>query len=98
MPRRLSACCCVYGQKREGNYIENVYASDGLFTLPQSYSAAECRPGLIKNADLVVLREGRYPTFSGLYRRICREFVRQGGRPGRHPTCYAGRPIAMAAF
>lgn len=66
----------VYGQKQEGNYIENVYANDSLFTL-QSYSAHNVDPGLIKNADLVVL-EG-VTQLSGTLPQDLQEFVRQGG-------------------
>jgi hypothetical protein len=66
----------VYGQKQEGNYIENVYANDSLFTL-QSYSAQNVDPGLIKNADLVVL-EG-VTQLSGTLPQDLQEFVRQGG-------------------
>lgn len=66
----------VYGQKPEGNYIENVYANDSLFTL-QSYSAQNVDPGLIKNSDLVVL-EG-VTQFSGTLPQDLQDFVRQGG-------------------
>ncbi len=66
----------VYGQKPEGNYIENVYANDSLFTL-QSYSAQNVDPGLIKNADLVVL-EG-VAQLSGTLPQDLQDFVRQGG-------------------
>lgn len=66
----------VYGQKPEGNYIENVYANDSLFTL-QSYSAQNVDPGLIKNSDLVVL-EG-VTQLSGTLPQDLQDFVRQGG-------------------
>ncbi|MGN7887906.1 BatA domain-containing protein [Dyadobacter endophyticus] len=66
----------VYGQKPEGNYIENVYANDSLFTL-QSYSAHNVDPGLIKNADLVVL-EG-VTQLSGTLPQDLQDFVRRGG-------------------
>ncbi|GGH34111.1 membrane protein [Dyadobacter endophyticus] len=66
----------VYGQKPEGNYIENVYANDSLFTL-QSYSAQNVDPGLIKNADLVVL-EG-VTQLSGTLPQDLQDFVRRGG-------------------
>lgn len=66
----------IYGQKPEGNYVENVYANDSLFTL-QSYSAQNVDPGLIKNSDLVVL-EG-LPQLSGTLPQDLQEFVRQGG-------------------
>lgn len=66
----------VYGQKPEGNYIENVYANDSLFTL-QSYSAQNVDPGLIKNSDLVVL-EG-VTQLSGTLPQDLPDFVRQGG-------------------
>lgn len=66
----------VYGQKPEGNYIENVYANDSLFSL-QSYSAQNVDPGLIKNSDLVVL-EG-VTQLSGTLPQDLQDFVRQGG-------------------
>ncbi|GGM85641.1 membrane protein [Dyadobacter beijingensis] len=66
----------VYGQKPDGNYIENVYANDSLFTL-QSYSAQNVDPGLVKNSDLVVL-EG-VTQLSGTLPQDLQEFVRQGG-------------------
>ncbi len=66
----------VYGQKPQGNYIQNVYANDSLFTL-QSYSAQNVDPGLIKNADLVVL-EG-LTQLSGTLPQDLQDFVRQGG-------------------
>lgn len=66
----------VYGLKPEGNYIENVYANDSLFTL-QSYSAQNVDPGLIKNSDLVVL-EG-VTQLSGTLPQDLQDFVRQGG-------------------
>jgi hypothetical protein len=66
----------VYGQKPEGNYIENVYANDSLFTL-QSYSAQNVDPGLIKNSDLVVL-EG-VTQLAGTLPEDLQDFVRQGG-------------------
>jgi hypothetical protein len=66
----------VYGQKPEGNYIENVYANDSLFTL-QSYSAQNVDPGLIKSSDLVVL-EG-VTQLSGTLPQDLQDFVRQGG-------------------
>lgn len=66
----------VYGQKPEGNYIENVYANDSLFTL-QSYSAQNVDPGLIRSSDLVVL-EG-VTQLSGTLPQDLQDFVRQGG-------------------
>ncbi|WP_342084163.1 BatA domain-containing protein [Dyadobacter sp. OTU695] len=66
----------VFGQKPEGNYIENVYANDSLFAL-QSYSVQNVDPGLIKNADLVVL-EG-VTQLSGTLPQDLQDFVRQGG-------------------
>jgi hypothetical protein len=66
----------VFGQKPEGNYIENVYANDSLFIL-QSYSAQNVDPGLIKNSDLVVL-EG-VTQLSGTLPQDLQDFVRQGG-------------------
>ncbi|OJV15555.1 MAG: hypothetical protein BGO21_31735 [Dyadobacter sp. 50-39] len=66
----------VYGQKPQGNYIQNVYANDSLFTL-QSYSAQNIDPGLIKNADLVIL-EG-LTQLSGTLPQDLQDFVRQGG-------------------
>lgn len=66
----------VFGQKPEGNYIENVYANDSLFAL-QSYSVQNVDPGLIKNADLVVL-EG-VTQLLGTLPQDLQDFVRQGG-------------------
>lgn len=66
----------IYGQKAEGNYTENVYANDSLFTL-QSYSAQNVDPGLIKGSDLVVL-EG-VSALSGTLPQDLQEFVRSGG-------------------
>ncbi|MCE7059615.1 BatA domain-containing protein [Dyadobacter sp. CY343] len=66
----------IYGQKSSGNYIENVYDNDSLFTL-QSYSAQNVDPGLIKNADLVVL-EG-VNQVSGTLPQELQDFVRKGG-------------------
>ncbi|WAC12874.1 BatA domain-containing protein [Dyadobacter pollutisoli] len=66
----------IYGQKFAGNYIENVYANDSLFSL-QSYSAQNVDPGLIKNADLVVL-EG-VGQLSGSLPLDLQDFVRKGG-------------------
>nr|WP_295930223.1 BatA domain-containing protein [uncultured Dyadobacter sp.] len=66
----------IYGQKSEGNYIENVYANDSLFTL-RSYSAQNVDPGLIKDSDLVVL-EG-VNALSGTLPQDLQAFVRAGG-------------------
>jgi len=66
----------IYGQKSAGNYIENVYANDSLFSL-QSYSANNVDPGLIKNTDLVVL-EG-VTSLSGSLPQDLQELVRNGG-------------------
>lgn len=66
----------IYGQKFAGNYIENVYANDSLFSL-QSYSAQNVDPGLIKNADLVVL-EG-VGQLAGSLPLDLQDFVRKGG-------------------
>ncbi|MCE7064166.1 BatA domain-containing protein [Dyadobacter sp. CY326] len=66
----------IYGQKSPGNYIENVYANDSLFSL-QSYSAQNVDPGLIKNTDLVVL-EG-VTSLSGSLPQDLQDLVRSGG-------------------
>lgn len=66
----------IYGQKSAGNYIENVYANDSLFSL-QSYSANNVDPGLIKNTDLVVL-EG-VTSLSGSLPQDLQELIRNGG-------------------
>lgn len=66
----------IYGQKSTGNYIENVYANDSLFSL-QSYSANNVDPGLIKNTDLVVL-EG-VTALSGSLPQDLKELIRNGG-------------------
>lgn len=66
----------VYGQKPDGNYIENVYANDSLFAM-QSYSAQNVDPGLIRSSDLVVL-EG-VTQLSGTLPQDLQQFVRQGG-------------------
>jgi hypothetical protein len=66
----------IYGQKSAGNYIENVYANDSLFSV-QSYSAQNVDPGLIKNTDLVVL-EG-VTALSGSLSQDLQELVRSGG-------------------
>ncbi|MCF0052330.1 BatA domain-containing protein [Dyadobacter sp. LJ53] len=66
----------IYGQKSPGNYIENVYANDSLFSL-QSYSANNVDPGLIKNTDLVVL-EG-VTSLSGSLPQDLQELIRNGG-------------------
>lgn len=66
----------IYGQKSDGNYVENVYANDSLFSL-QSYSAQNVDPGLIKNSDLVVL-EG-VNQLSGTLPQDLQDFVRKGG-------------------
>ncbi|MEO6286048.1 MAG: BatA domain-containing protein [Dyadobacter sp.] len=66
----------IYGQKFAGNYIENVYANDSLFSM-QSYSAQNVDPGLIKDADLVVL-EG-VGQLSGSLPQDLQDFVRKGG-------------------
>ena len=66
----------IYGQKYEGNYINNVYANDSLFAL-QSYAAQNVDPGLIKNSDMVVL-EGVEQTTGTLAQEI-QDFVRKGG-------------------
>jgi hypothetical protein len=66
----------IYGQKFAGNYIENVYANDSLFSM-QSYSAQNVDPGLMKGADLVVL-EG-VGQLSGSLPQDLQDFVRKGG-------------------
>lgn len=66
----------IYGQKSTGNYIENVYANDSLFSL-QSYSANNVDPGLIKNTDLVIL-EGM-TALSGSLPQDLQELIRNGG-------------------
>ncbi|MCF0042644.1 BatA domain-containing protein [Dyadobacter fanqingshengii] len=66
----------IYGQKSTGNYIENVYANDSLFSL-QSYSANNVDPGLIKKTDLVVL-EG-VTALSGSLPQDLQELIRNGG-------------------
>ncbi|QRR03943.1 BatA domain-containing protein [Dyadobacter sandarakinus] len=66
----------IYGQRTGGDYIENVYANDSLFAM-QSFSAQNVDPGLLRNADLVVL-EGveRLP---GSLPQDIQDFVRGGG-------------------
>ncbi|SKB92346.1 BatA domain-containing protein [Dyadobacter psychrophilus] len=66
----------IYGQKSAGNYVENVYANDSLFSL-QSYSANNVDPGLIKNTDLVIL-EG-VTSLSGSLPQDLQELIRNGG-------------------
>ncbi|KAA6434144.1 hypothetical protein FEM33_22960 [Dyadobacter flavalbus] len=66
----------IYGQKSSGNYIENVYANDSLFSV-QSYSAQNIDPGLIKNSDLVIL-EG-VDQLSGTLPQDLTDFVRNKG-------------------
>ncbi|WP_031527591.1 BatA domain-containing protein [Dyadobacter crusticola] len=66
----------IYGQKSGGNYVENVYDNDSLFTL-QSHSVQNVDPGLIKNADLVVL-EG-LTQVPGTLPQELQDFVRKGG-------------------
>ena len=66
----------IYGQKSSGNYIENVYANDSLFSM-QSYSAQNIDPGLIKNSDLVIL-EG-VEQLSGTLPQDLTDFVRNKG-------------------
>jgi hypothetical protein len=73
----------IYGQKPAGNYVENVYDNDSLFTL-QSYSAQNVDPGLIKNADLVVL-EG-LNQISGTLPQELQDFVRKGGSLAMIPS------------
>lgn len=66
----------IYGQKQDGNYIDNVYANDSLFAL-QSYSAQNVDPGLIKNSDMVVLEGVEQP--AGTLAQEIQDFVRKGG-------------------
>ncbi|TLV03604.1 BatA domain-containing protein [Dyadobacter luticola] len=66
----------IYGEKFEGNYIENVYDNDSLFAL-QSFSAQNVDPGLIKSSDLVIL-EG-VTQLSGSLPQDLQDFVKKGG-------------------
>ncbi|NIJ54880.1 BatA domain-containing protein [Dyadobacter arcticus] len=66
----------IYGEKFSGNYIENVYDNDSLFSL-QSFSAQNVDPGLIKSSDLVILES--VASLSGTLPQDLQDFVRKGG-------------------
>ena len=66
----------IYGQRTGDNYIENVYANDSLFAM-QSFSVQNMDPGLIKNADLVVL-DG-VSRLTGSLPADLLDFVQKGG-------------------
>ncbi|TDE11362.1 BatA domain-containing protein [Dyadobacter psychrotolerans] len=66
----------IFGPQTTGNYIQNVYANDSLFSL-QSYSSGNVDQGLIKNADMVVL-EGVSQVNGSLPQEL-QEFTSKGG-------------------
>ena len=66
----------IYGQKEIGNYIQNVYDNDSLFSV-QSFSVQNVDPGLIKTTDMVVL-EG-VQQLSGSLPQELLDFVSKGG-------------------
>ena len=66
----------IYGQKDAGNYIDNVYDNDSLFSL-QSFSVQNVDPGLIKSSDMVVL-EGVQQLTGSLPQEL-QDFVNKGG-------------------
>ena len=66
----------IYGQKNPGNYIQNVYANDSLFSV-QSYSSGNVDQGLIKDADMVIL-EG-VDQISGSLPQELQNFAMKGG-------------------
>jgi len=66
----------ISGQKDAGNYVQNVYDNDSLFTL-QSFSVQNVDPGLIKSSDMVIL-EG-VEQISGTLPQELQDFVEKGG-------------------
>ncbi|CAG4993931.1 hypothetical protein DYBT9275_01264 [Dyadobacter sp. CECT 9275] len=72
----------IYGQRSENHFIENVYANDSLFSL-QSFSVQNMDPGLIKNADLIVL-DG-VSRLTGSLPADLQDFAQKGGSLGVIP-------------
>ena len=80
----------IYGQRDPGNYIQNVYDNESLFSV-QSFSVQNIDPGLVNSADLVVL-EG-IQQLSGSLPQELLDFVNKGGSLSIVPP---GDPIASS--
>jgi hypothetical protein len=66
----------IYGQRDGADYIQNVFDNDSLFSV-QSFSVQNIDPGLVKNADLVVM-EGVQQLTGSLPMEL-HDFVLKGG-------------------
>ena len=66
----------IYGQQNPGNHIQNVYANDSLFSI-KSYSVSNLDPGMVKDADMVVLEGVQQP--GGTLTQELLTFINAGG-------------------
>lgn len=76
----------IYDNASEVKYIENVYANDSLFSL-QNQSISNIDPGLLKNADLVILNGVN--KLSPSFISDLTDFVQKGGSLTIIPSAFA---------